>query len=438
MNIPKEFQDRMKKMLSDEFEAFINELAKEPVSGVRINTLRKSAKEAFEAEFGKKEQVTWCENGYYCDKSKISGKHPYHMAGLFYFQEPSAMIAAEEADIQEGEYVLDLCAAPGGKSTHAAAKLNGKGLLVSNEIIPKRAKILLENIERMGITNAIVTNESPEKLAKKYPSFFDKIIVDAPCSGEGMFRKEEKAITDWSEEHVHSCAQRQKNILDSAVLMLKKNGILVYSTCTFSLEENEENIRYLVEKHNMTVCVDEKGNKKIRRIYPHREKGEGHFAAALKKEWGEVQIPEKQSKDKKDEKLAETLKLYKEFEKKILNISLDGEWELFGDNLYLKPCETDIDKIKVVRCGLHVGILKKNRFEPSHALALALSKEDFKNVMDFSVHDEEICKYLGGETLPCDKSGYTAVCVDGYTLGWGKASGGVLKNHYPKGLRILS
>lgn len=437
MNIPKEFQERMKNILHDEFDAFIKEADKEPLSAVRINTLKPNAEDAFEKEFGKKEKVSWCSSGYYCNKSEINGRHPYHMAGLFYFQEPSAMIAAEEADIHEGDFVLDLCAAPGGKSTQAAAKLNGTGLLVANEIIPKRARILSENIERMGIKNAIVTNESPDTLAKKYPAFFDKIIVDAPCSGEGMFRKEPKAIEDWSPEHVYSCALRQKNILDSAVTMLKNGGILVYSTCTFSEEENEGAVEYLIDKYNLTVCKDNDGTPKIRRIYPHREKGEGHFAAVLKKNWGEAAPKPQKSKPQNDDKLKYALKLYKDFEKNFLNTDIDGEWVLFGDNLYLKPICIDIDKIKVVRCGLHMGIIKKNRFEPAHALALALNSGDFKNVLCFSPKDKNIYEYLSGATLPCEKIGYTAVCAGEYPLGWGKASGSILKNHYPKALRIM-
>lgn len=457
MNLPKDFTDRTRTMLGSEYDEFIDAFENSPIyTGIRVNTLRPDAHKAIAAEFGALERVPWCENGFYADKSKISGNHPYHMAGLFYFQEPSAMCAAEGLPINEGDFVLDLCAAPGGKSTQAGAKLNNTGLLVANEIVKSRADILSENIERMGLTTAIVTNESPDTLVQKYPGFFDKIIVDAPCSGEGMFRKEPQAVTEWSVEHTISCGVRQKNILDSAVKMLKTGGMLVYSTCTFAPEENEKIAAYLIDK-GMEICempalsmlsegrTEWSGTdydmSETRRIFPHKQKGEGHFAALFKKIAVDEGVVNKKKKNNKNNKRTDTSMLdysvsqYRKFEKDTLKTTLDGEFVLFGDNLYLKPAGIDIDKIRVVRCGLHLGIVKKNRFEPSHALALALKNNEVSSI-NLTLDDEDLYKYLHGEVFPCDKNGWCVVCVNGYTLGWGKASGGVLKNHYPKGLRL--
>lgn len=449
MELPEKFTQRMKIMLGTEYDEFYKSYANAPVySGIRINTLKDNAKKTVLDVTGTLEGIPWCPDGFYTDKSVISGNHPFHCAGLFYFQEPSAMSAVEGLPIEEGDRILDLCAAPGGKSTQAGAKLNGSGLIVSNEIVKKRADILSENIERMGLTNAIVTNETPQRLAEKYPSFFDKIIVDAPCSGEGMFRKEPQAIEEWSVEHTVSCGIRQKHILDCAVKMLKPNGMLIYSTCTFAPEENEKIASYLIDAHGMELMdmpklgmleqgrtqwsESEHDMTKARRIFPHKQKGEGHFAALFRKNYGE-DISADVSKPPKNN---DAVKLWKDFEKQYMNTSLDGDFMLFGENMYLKPKGIDIDKIKVIRCGLYLGQCKKNRFEPSHALALAMKKENFKSVENFDYYDSQIKSYLTGNVINSDKSGWCAVCVNGFTLGWGKASNGILKNHYPKHLRI--
>ncbi len=451
MNLPEKFSERMKNMLGGEYGAFIDALENAPVySGIRINTLKDGAKEAVQSVTGRLREIPWCNDGFYADKSAISGNHPFHCAGLFYFQEPSAMCAAEGLPVTPGDRVLDLCAAPGGKSTQAGAKLKGEGLLVSNEIVKKRAEILSENIERMGLKNVIVTNEAPQRLAAKYPLFFDKIIVDAPCSGEGMFRKEPQAVTEWSVEHTVSCGVRQRHILDCAVKMLAPGGMIIYSTCTFAPEENEKIAAYMIDTHGMELVPvpqldmldsgrtewseSEHDMTYTRRIFPHHHDGEGHFAALFKKSGVKenTYIKPKNAADSGD------VKLWREFEKKFLNTSLDGDFVSFGERLYLKPHGIDIDKIKVLRCGLLLGECKKNRFEPSHALALALTKHDFKNTEDFEFFDERITAYLTGNVIPSDKSGWCAVCVNGYPLGWGKASGGMLKNHYPKGLRLMN
>lgn len=450
--IPEKFAARMRNMLKDEFHDFLKAMNELPLfTGIRINTIKENAADAVFGEFGKFENIPWCKDGYYADKTIISGNHPYHLAGLFYFQEPSAMATVSALPLEKDDYVLDLCAAPGGKATHAGALLQsgkcGDGLLVANEIIKNRANILSDNIERMGIKNAIVTNETPQRLAEKYPHFFDKIIVDAPCSGEGMFRKEPQAVTEWSIEHTVSCGERQKNILDSAMKMLRGGGMLVYSTCTFAPEENEQVCAYLLENYNVELiappCLDmlcegktewsasEFDMSKTRRIFPHKNMGEGHFVALFKS------LGEKTERAAiKCVKKCDGEKLYREFENKFLNVKLNGEFCLFGENLYLKPENIDIDKIKVIRAGLHLGICRKGRFEPSHALCLALKKDDFKNSVDFDCDSEPLKKYLRGETVDCEKDGWCAVTVDGFPIGWGKASDGVLKNHFPKYLRL--
>ena len=442
IKLPPEFLERMKEMLGDEYENFLEAFSDEiPYTGMRISTLKQASREAVFLQTGELEQVLWCKNGYYGDKKLLSGKHPYHVAGLVYFQEPSAMLPAEALNIDKGDFVLDLCAAPGGKTTQAAEKLSGTGLLVANEIIPKRASILAENIQRMGIKNAVVTNESPEKLSQKYIEFFDKIIVDAPCSGEGMFKKEPQAIDEWSIEHTISCGQRQKNILESAFSMLKGGGYLVYSTCTFAPCENEEIVKWVLEKYPDVQLVPIKAegvseaNGKwadsdldfsgAKRIFPHKSKGEGHFTALFKKNNGgqhDYTMTYKCSEEK----------MFRDFEKTALNTNLKGYVTAFGDKLYLMPHNLDIDKVKVVLPGLFLGVCKKGRFEPSHALCLALLKEDFKST--FEITDYE--KYFRGETVASDNKGWTAVLYKGYPIGWGKGTDGVLKNHYPKHLRF--
>lgn len=458
MNLPEKFCEKMKALLGIEYDAFIKAFDSSDTRGILINETKSGSKQALLNEFGSLKEVPWCSSGFYVDKEKIRGTHPYHMAGLFYFQEPSAMCAAAGLPIVSGDKVLDLCAAPGGKTAQTAARLCGSGMLVSNEIIKSRAAILSENVERLGLTNVIVTNETPQRLAKKYTGFFDKIIVDAPCSGEGMFRKNPNAAEEWSPEHVLSCAERQKKILECAAAMLKTGGLLMYSTCTFAPEENEMIAAHMVQ-NGFEICdipelsmlspgrTQWSGTNidmtKTRRIFPHIENGEGHFAALFRKkaesQSAAVKVSEKQNKrtDKKSASdLQAALTLFEEFEDKYLTTSIVGNFLLFGDNLYCCPEGIDIDNIKVIRCGLHVGIIKKNRFEPSHSLALALRKCDFKLSIDFSCSDKTLLNYLCGQTISTDKTGWTAVCVNGFPIGWGKGSQGVLKNHYPKKLRL--
>ena len=459
IHIPEKFESRMQKMLGSEYPAFYEALTDgTPYAGIRINPLKENSREAVFKAFGELKSVPWCNNGYYTDKSVISGNHPYHAAGLFYFQEPSAMCAASGIPIEEGDHVLDLCAAPGGKSTQAGARLNNTGLLLSNEIIKKRAGILAENIERFGLGNSMITNESPDVLSDKYPEFFNKIIVDAPCSGEGMFRKEEQAITDWSEGHVISCAARQRSILDSAYRMLSPGGMLMYSTCTFSKEENEENVEYMMDKYNMELMRMENAEylypskpewwetghdlSEAKRLFPHTHNGEGHFAALLKKPEGTADLQplkkrtKERGKGKPDPALSDGVALFKAFEKQFLNTDMSGHFIMFGDNLYLMKENINIDKIRVLRPGLHLGICKKGRFEPSHALCMFMAARDFRNCIHLDLNDPALIGYMKGNVIEVSQKGWCAVCAGDYPIGWGKGDGRVLKNHYPKNLRI--
>lgn len=339
-------------------------------------------------------------------------------------------------EVQPGERVLDLCAAPGGKSTQIAAALKGEGLLVSNEIHPARAKILSENVERMGIRNACVTNETPARLAEVFPEYFDRILVDAPCSGEGMFRKNEAACEEWSPENVELCASRQDEILGCAARMLRPGGRLVYSTCTFAPQENEGSISRFVERHPEFSVLDSL------RLWPHKIKGEGHFAAVLQKAGEEAVSYRVQSaggveKGIPEKNFAKDWADYLTFAKETLRVPLSGNYLKFGDNLYLMPeGMPSLKGLKVLRPGLHIGTLKKNRFEPSHALALALSAEEVLKVWNLSSKEPVIHAYLNGQTFPAEgEKGWYLICVDGFSIGWGKLAGGIMKNHYPKGLR---
>lgn len=334
---------------------------------------------------------------------------------------------------QPGERVCDLCAAPGGKTTQIAGRMDGRGFLLCNEINPKRAKILSRNIERLGVPNALVTNEHPQALAQRYPGYFDRVLVDAPCSGEGMFRKEEAAVTDWSPETVEMCARRQAEILRSGACLVRPGGRLVYSTCTFASQENEEVITHFLQENPdfSAVTVDApwftKSGDGCFRLWPHKLRGEGHFAAVLQRAGDKTDSFEKPQ-------TAALPKPWQSFADS-MEISLpEGKAVLFGQSLYWAPAEMpDIRGVKVLRPGLELGEIKKDRFEPAHALALWLKTA--KTVQDMPAESREIKAYLHGETLPSSEKGWCLVTVDGYGIGWGKGDGIVLKNHYPKGLR---
>ena len=428
--LPEAFIERMKQQLpTDEWGAFFAVYEQEPLKGLRANTL-KIAPEWLCGKLPVGNGVAWEENGFYYEGEKV-GAHPYHAAGLVYSQEPSAMCAAPMLGVESGERVLDLCSAPGGKGTRLAADLNGEGLIVLNEPIPSRAKILLQNVERMGITNAVVTCEYPDKLAEKFAGYFDKIMVDAPCSGEGMFRKNaEEALSEWSEENVALCAERQSGILACAETMLSEGGKMVYSTCTFAPEEDELQVESFTAAHpNMSLVRQEK-------LYPHRVAGEGHFAALFTKKDGGMAL----MKPFKSVCSPASAKVYREFEKELFSTYQARNLHEVNGVIYSLPKDVfDFKGLNVLRVGLKLGEVKNGRFEPAHALAMAVAFADAKNTVSLTVDDERTQGYLRGDTIEADgKNGWCLVCVDGYPLGWGKRVNGTVKNHYPKGLRLHS
>lgn len=431
MEFPLGFQEKITAMLGvKEAEAFFQSYATERAYGLRRNPLKVDEEMFLSKMPFALEPVPWAKEGYYYQgETDQPGKHPYHEAGLYYIQEPSAMSVVEYLNPQPGEVICDLCAAPGGKSTQIAGRMQGAGLLVSNEIIPSRAKILSQNIERMGVRNAVVLNETMGRMEQFFPTFFDRILVDAPCSGEGMFRKNEEAVKEWSPQQVLFCAQRQAMILNCAAQMLKPGGVLVYSTCTFSPEENELQIEAFLQNHPGFQLEETK------RLWPHKIKGEGHFIAKLRKN---------READERNRKYSQVFPVqesalteWKAFCKKHLRTKLPGIPVAFGEHLYLVPeGMRSMDKMKVVRPGLHLGENKKNRFEPAHALALALQPQEVVQWQALETLDAAQ-RYLQGNTVECDeeKKGWTLITVDGFSIGWGKAQDGFVKNHYPKGLR---
>jgi NOL1/NOP2/sun family putative RNA methylase len=386
-------------------------------------------------------KIPWCKNGYYIDQEKL-GNHPYHHAGAFYIQEPSAMAVVEMMDIQPNDVVLDLCAAPGGKSTQIASYLSSQGLLIANEIDQVRSQILLSNLERMGITNAVVTNQDPKVLIPTLKTMFDRILVDAPCSGEGLFRKEPQSRNQWSEALVTSCALRQKDILHTAALKLKPGGTLVYSTCTFSSEENEEVITHFLNshpdfylyKHPLFSFFNEKVTGGIGvKILPNEVDGEGHYVAVLKK------VGTLEFKDFKQWTGNTKSAIFNQF---ILDNLKDFKASFtfqHKDYFYLLPKMEEHRHLHIVRAGLMLGSFKDIRFVPSHHLSHALKDTQAQRTLDLTLEDSRVNQYLKGEELVVEnqEEGWNLVTVDHLPLGWGKVSKGKLKNHYPKGLRLL-
>ena len=431
-NLPEKFIENMKKQLSEtEWEAFFAVYAEKPYKGVRLNPLKGGMDELKCILPMLKQPVAWEKNGYYTDEEKLGGS-PYHAAGLFYSQEPSAMCAAPLLEVQPFERVLDLCSAPGGKGTQLACAMQGKGLIVLNEPVTSRAKILSQNVERMGIKNAVVTNELPETLSKKFVGYFDKILIDAPCSGEGMFRKNaEEALREWSEENVELCAKRQRYILDEGTKMLKVGGRLVYSTCTFAEAEDEGQVREYLKNHpEMRLIKQEK-------LYPHKVDGEGHFAALFEKT-ARVEEWDSRIKEAKPWCSHEAEKAYRDFEKSFFKERFARRLYEANGMLYELPENVfDWKGLQILRVGVRLGEVKNGRFEPSHSLVTCVQKLEIKNALDLEEKDFRLEKYLRGETIEDDNlaNGWCVVCVHGYPLGLGKAVNGTVKNHYPKGLR---
>lgn len=435
------FLNRMKDILKDEYDAFIESLSKPNIKAIYLNDNKSHVFDYLNKNYITKHPIV--DNGYYFDYMNYPlGKSPFFLAGLYYIQEPSAMLVAHSIDIKEDDYVLDMCAAPGGKTCAIATKLSNKGLMIANDINPLRAKILSENVERFGLENTIVTNCDPVLLTKQLTGFFDKIILDAPCSGEGMFRKEDQAIETWSLDKVNECAYIQKNLMKAAYELLAPNGEIIYSTCTYSKEENEDIIRYALDNFDLSLVPIEKSHgmcegihmKEAVRLYPHKYNGEGHFIALLKK--GNIGNTNKirmlKSNINKDKQ-----KIVQDFYKENLNIKTPAY--LFDNNNHIYsilPHFPKLDKIRVLRNGLYLGECKKNYFVPSYSLALTLNKDSVKRYYSYKEDSIEIKKYISGETLEGhNQKGYGVIFVEEYPLSFYKESNNQVKNLFPKGLR---
>lgn len=456
--LPQLFLSRMKEMLQEEYPAFLKSYEAPRKFGLRVNTNKISVEKFLEISPFSLTPIPWVSGGFFYREDERPSRHPYYAAGLYYLQEPSAMTPADRLEILPGEYVLDLCAAPGGKATALGAKLQGKGFLVANDISNSRAKALLRNLELFGIRNSMVTNETPGRLAGYFPEFFDKILVDAPCSGEGMFRKDPNVAKTWDETRPEYFGKIQKDIIANAISMLKPGGKLLYSTCTFSSVENEGLISFVLENFPQMRLLDiapydgfASGNpalgnhneqlKKCVRIFPHRMEGEGHFLALMEKQ-GNLSPSQELPKTKLDKT---SQKLLENFFQNVLTSYDFQHIEVRGSNVYyLSDKDTsNLKGIKFLRNGLFLGELKKNRFEPSQPFAMALSSEDYAHTLNLSASDERISRYLKGETLLLTeeeipkKNGWQLVCTDGFPLGWGKAVGNTLKNKYPSGWRQM-
>lgn len=433
MRFPTGFEEKYQRLLGKEAASFFSTFDQEPISAFRTNPLK-------EGQVTFSNPIPGTKWGHY---GKVSGKSSEHVTGLIYSQEPAAQMVAQVAHPHEGMRVLDLAAAPGGKSTHLLSYLNNTGLLVSNEINNKRSKILVENIERFGARNVLVTNESAERLAKVFLSFFDLIVLDAPCSGEGMFRKQPDAMDYWSLDYPAQCAALQREILEDAVKMLANGGELVYSTCTWAPEENEEIVAWILDEFPLELVDIPKLNgmtpgidyPETARMYPHHFKGEGQFVAKFRFV-GEHKLPK--LKPVRSNLTADQRSLWQIFQKEHLKVDLKGDLQTFGDQLYLLPLGLpDLSKVKIARNGLHLGTFKKKRFEPSFALGLALQPSEVKNKLELSQQDFEV--YVGGETLQIKEplpNGWYQLLIHGNGLGFAKLANQTLKNYFPKGLRF--
>lgn len=449
MKLPEKFLDRMKDMLGEEFPAFAESGQNPRQYGLRVNRLKLTPE-----EFEKKapfpvERIPWIPNGFFYGEGVYPARHPYYAAGVYYLQEPSAMTPASRLPVEPGERVLDLCAAPGGKATELAGKLKGQGLLAANDISSSRARALLRNLEMMGAPNCFVTSETPARLAEAFPEYFDKILVDAPCSGEGMFRKDEAVAADWSPEKVEACAAAQRQILESAAAMLRPGGMMLYSTCTFSAEENEQNVSWFLNRFSEFELEPIEGYRgfspgrpqwgdgssrleRCVRIWPHKMRGEGHFLALFKKS-----PAEQRPRDPQTEKIRRLDGEQKKYLEEFLGagkaeLPLDRVEARGGRAFLVTELPKKVKGLNFLRNGLYLGEFKKGRFEPSQPLAMCLGPEKWKERISLSPDDSRLDPYLRGEPVRVESggSGWKLVCVDEFPLGWGKLSNGLLKNKY--------
>ena len=463
MNLPEDYQSRMQEMLGDEYLQYLDSFNHSYGQTLRVNQLKMEPAD-FIRRFLLNGQVSWCDTGFYYEGDERLSANPYYHAGIYYLQEPSAMAPAAFLPVEPGDRVLDLCAAPAGKSTALAARLQGEGFLLSNDISASRCKPLLKNMEMAGVTNSVITCEAPEKLAGRFAGYFDKVLVDAPCSGEGMFRREPSMVKSWSAEEVKRYAVLQREILFHAAQMLRPGGYLLYSTCTFAKEEDEQTVEYFLEQHKdfslqeLPLCEGiEMGRvewalhgredvRNCRRFLPHKVKGEGHFAALFKKEESADSSFESVSGDcsTKEQKVSKE-KIPEAMEDFMRDIPDWKQWKkrifFIKERAFLLPkhCPS-LQGLRIVRSGLYLGDCLKKRFEPSQALAMALKSSEYKKSISFPAEDIRIEKYLRGETVEIDNTeikGWTLFCVDGFPLGWGKCDRGRLKNKYNPNWRKL-
>lgn len=457
--LPREFVDRLQPLLAGEWPDFLAALQAENQHGLRRNPLKIAREEWEERTPFPLEPVPWCGEGYYLQEEERPGKHPYYHAGLYYIQEPSAMAPVEALEIQPGEKVLDLCAAPGGKTTQIGAKLQGRGLLVANDNNPQRIRPMVKYIETFGLTNCLIFNERPERMARVFVSFFDKILVDAPCSGEGMFRREPDSLAAYRKFGPERCRQMQREILQAAARMLRPGGVLVYSTCTFNPYENEGTIEEFLRDHpefrleplpqaglfspgRPDWITDGRPELALAgRIWPHKNRGEGHFLARLRKDTGTGESGCRTGKADSDSYLPETaaeLAGWHRFRSNYLQGDWSGRYWLNGGTLYLVPEGLPaLQGLKLIRPGLTLGNLFKGKFYPDYALAMALKPEQFSQPLHFTLEMVELRKYLKGETLPAGAAkGWHLITLERWPLGWALAVDGYYKNYYPKGWRL--
>lgn len=450
MDLPIEFTNKIQTLLGEESDRFFSHLQDESPIGIRTNPIKTNRHDFLSIVAAKGSPISWCSDGFFLHEEKAAvTKHPYYHAGLCYVQEPSAMIPAEALQVKPGQWVLDLCAAPGGKTTQIAGKLANSGLLIANDVSPKRLAPLIQKVQAFGITNTFVTHESPERLATVFAGQFDRVLVDAPCSGEGMFSRNPRSIQQWSPDYVNECATLQREILKDALQMLAPGGILVYSTCTFSPEENEGTIQWILD-HYPHMAIDpltefpelspsepawiggDESLSGARRAWPHRIKGYGHFIARLK----DLRSVEKHSRPL--EPKIDPPALFQAWQEENLIHSLSGSFHQKKDKLYLCPDQLPVMAQTGLRSpmpGLYLGDLKKNRFQPSQALAMSLSKNQAKRTVDFAVTMPESLKYLRGDTIlqGSPNKGWTLITIDEHPVGWAKQTGDHLKNQIPAG-----
>ncbi|MCT4633245.1 MAG: RsmF rRNA methyltransferase first C-terminal domain-containing protein [Firmicutes bacterium] len=441
MKFPEKFIEKMSTYLGDEINDFIGSYDRKYRKSIRINRLKISVEEFLKISPFKLQAIPWTEDGFYVEEDINPSRHPYYYAGLYYIQEASAMAPVSYMEVEDGDVVLDLCSAPGGKTVQIASD-NESGLIVANDISNGRLKAVVKNIEMYGIKNCVVINEDVEKINQKLSRRFDKILVDAPCSGEGMFKKDSGAVKAWESHGVSVCVEKQESIMQHIDELISGSGQIMYSTCTFSSEENEEQIISICEKENVEIkgleTVFEKGlsgnidiDQGVARIWPHKVEGEGHFFARV-----QVENTMDRGFSKKETSMPEE---FQNFIKENLNKDFSGNFMTIKDKLYL--CDFDLDPFKglrVIRSGWHLGELKRGRFIPSQALAMGLLKEDAKRVVNFTSDSVEVIKYLKGESIRVEsEKGYNLILVDSYPIGWAKSDGKMLKNNYPSAWRML-